>query len=151
MHAVITDGVSLHVCTCTPRFCISGTAWPIVFNFGVWVGVITEVLSTSHGWGASALAHPFSVSQEPIDRMFGLRSNSDEVCKSRRRGDCTYAHASPVSLSRKQLSLWSRTKKKTQKKQTSLSRSLVHRQTWRLTGYWLLHIAGALYYFYWEM
>ena len=24
--------------TCTPRFCISRTAWPIVFKFGVWVG-----------------------------------------------------------------------------------------------------------------
>ena len=30
--------VSLHVRTCRPRFCISGTAWPIEFNFGVWVG-----------------------------------------------------------------------------------------------------------------
>ena len=27
--------VSLHVRTCRPRFCISGTAWPIEFNFGV--------------------------------------------------------------------------------------------------------------------
>ena len=30
--------VSLHVRTCGPRFCISGTARPIVFNFGVLVG-----------------------------------------------------------------------------------------------------------------
>ena len=37
-YAVVTGGVSLHVRTCTPRFCISGTAWPIVFKFGVWVG-----------------------------------------------------------------------------------------------------------------
>ena len=36
--AVVTGGVSLHVRTCTPRFCISGTARPIVFKFGVWVG-----------------------------------------------------------------------------------------------------------------
>ena len=34
-YAVVTDGVSLHVRTCRPRFCISGTAWPIEFNFGV--------------------------------------------------------------------------------------------------------------------
>ena len=36
-YAVVTDGVSLHVRTCTPRFCISQTARPIVFKFGVWV------------------------------------------------------------------------------------------------------------------
>ena len=36
-YAVVTDGVSLHVRTCRPRFCISGTAWPIEFNFGAWV------------------------------------------------------------------------------------------------------------------
>ena len=42
-YAVVTGGVSLHVRTCrdtlTPRFCISETAWPIVFKFGMWVGV----------------------------------------------------------------------------------------------------------------
>ena len=41
-YAVVTGGVSLHVRTCrdtpTPRFCISGTVWPIVFKFGIWVG-----------------------------------------------------------------------------------------------------------------
>ena len=37
-YAVVTDGVSLHVRTCRPRFCISGTAGPIEFNFGIWVG-----------------------------------------------------------------------------------------------------------------
>ena len=41
-YAVVTGGVSLHVRTCrdtlTPRFCISETAWPIVFKFGMWVG-----------------------------------------------------------------------------------------------------------------
>ena len=37
-YAVVMDGVSLHVRTCTPRFCISGTALPIVFRFGMWVG-----------------------------------------------------------------------------------------------------------------
>ena len=38
-YAVVTGGVSLHVRTCrdtlTPRFCISETAWPIVFKFGM--------------------------------------------------------------------------------------------------------------------
>ena len=37
-YAVVTGGVSLHVRTCRPRFCISGSVWPIGFNFGVWVG-----------------------------------------------------------------------------------------------------------------
>ena len=41
-YAVVTCGVSLHVRMCrdipTPRFCISETAWPIVFKFGMWVG-----------------------------------------------------------------------------------------------------------------
>ena len=40
-YAVVTGGVSLHVRTCRdtliPRFCISETAWPIVFKFGMWV------------------------------------------------------------------------------------------------------------------
>ena len=35
----VMGGVSLHVRTCRPRFCISGTARPIGLNFGVWVGV----------------------------------------------------------------------------------------------------------------
>ena len=34
-YAVVKGGVSQHVRTCTPRFCILGTAQPIVFNFGV--------------------------------------------------------------------------------------------------------------------
>ena len=41
-YAIVTGGVSLHVRTCrdtpTPRFCISETAWPIVFKFGMCVG-----------------------------------------------------------------------------------------------------------------
>ena len=36
-YAVVTVGVSPHVRTCTPRFCISQTARQIVFKFGVWV------------------------------------------------------------------------------------------------------------------
>ena len=38
VHAIVMDTASLHVRTWTPRFCISGTAWLIVFKFGVWVG-----------------------------------------------------------------------------------------------------------------
>ena len=34
----VMDGVSLHMRTCRPRFCISGTTRPIGFNFGVSVG-----------------------------------------------------------------------------------------------------------------
>ena len=60
-YAVVTGGLSLHVRTCTPRFCISGTDRPIMFKFGVWVWshylpkCFTKL--TSHGWGASARAH----------------------------------------------------------------------------------------------
>ena len=36
-YAVVTGGVSLHVRTCTLRFCSSGMARPIMINFGVWV------------------------------------------------------------------------------------------------------------------
>ena len=34
-YAVVRGGVALHVRTCRPRFCISGTARPIGLNFGV--------------------------------------------------------------------------------------------------------------------
>ena len=56
-YAVVTDGVSLHVRTCTPHFCISQTARPIVFKFGVWVS--SHYLSAFHkSWlGISARAH----------------------------------------------------------------------------------------------
>ena len=70
-YAVVTVGVSLHVRTCRPRFCISGTAWPIEFNFGVcvsspyrsafhksWVGY----LCTCVGWDISARAHVHPIS-----------------------------------------------------------------------------------------
>ena len=58
-------------------------------------------------------------------------ANSYEIYKSRRWGDCTFARASPVSLSRKPFSL---DIEATPKTDLSLSVSLVHRQTWRLTG-----------------
>ena len=67
-YAVITGGVSLHVLTCrgapTPRLCISETAWPIVFKFGMWVGghqlsafhkSLVEYICTC------ARAHPFPI------------------------------------------------------------------------------------------
>ena len=38
VHAADTGGLSLHMSTCTLYFCISGTAWPIVFKFGAYVG-----------------------------------------------------------------------------------------------------------------
>ena len=60
-YAVVTDGVwypcTCAVRTCRPRFCISGTAWPIEFNFGVWVSSPYLSVSTSHGLGISARAH----------------------------------------------------------------------------------------------
>ena len=56
---------------------------------------------------------------------------SYEIYKSRRWGDCTFARASTVSLSRKPLSL---DIEATQKTDLSVSGSLVHRQTWRVTS-----------------
>ena len=52
-------GVSLHVRTCTSRFCISGTVRPIVFKFGMWVGChYARAFHKSWvGWGISARAH----------------------------------------------------------------------------------------------
>ena len=61
----------------------------------------------------------------------GLGPNNHKVCKSRRWSDCTYARASPVSLSRKLLSPVPEVASRTG---LSLSRSIVHCQTWRLTG-----------------
>ena len=72
-YAVVTDGVSLHIRTCTPRFCISQTTRPIVFKFGVWVS--SPYLSAFHkSWVGylctCARAHRASVSQERLDRLF---------------------------------------------------------------------------------
>ena len=71
-YAVVTDGVSLHVRTCRPRFCISGTAWPIEFNFCVWVS--SPYLSAFHkSWVGylctCARADRASVSQKRLDRL----------------------------------------------------------------------------------
>ena len=65
-------GVSLHVRTCRPRFCISGTAWSIGFNFGVCVGG-HELGAQRKSWVeylcTCARAHRASVSQERFDRL----------------------------------------------------------------------------------
>ena len=60
VYSVVTSAVFLCVCTCTSRFCISGTARPIVFNFysvnGDW-GLLSYELSTSRVWDIAARAH----------------------------------------------------------------------------------------------
>ena len=62
LHAVVTGGVSPHMRMYTPRICISGMAWPIVFKFGVRVGVMNYVLfGTNHGRGIFARAHVHTV------------------------------------------------------------------------------------------
>ena len=71
-YAVVTDGISLHVRTCTPRFCISQTARPILFKFGVWV--LSYYLSAFHkSWDGyrrtCARADRASVSQERLGRL----------------------------------------------------------------------------------
>ena len=70
-YAVVTDGVSLHVRTCTPRFCIPQTARQIVFKFGVWVS------SAFHkSWVGylctCARADRASVSQERLGRLSSI-------------------------------------------------------------------------------
>ena len=64
-YAVITGEASPHVRTCRPRFCISGTARPIGFKFGVWVGGHYRSAVRKPWVGCirtCARAHPFSVS-----------------------------------------------------------------------------------------
>ena len=74
-YAVVTDGVSLHVRTCTPRFCISQTARPIVFKFGVQVS--SHYQSAFHkSWGGylctCARADRTSVSQERLGQLSSI-------------------------------------------------------------------------------
>ena len=64
--------------------------------------------------------------------MCGWRPNSYEIDKSGGGRVTTFARACPVSLSREPLSPGIEATPKTD---LSLSRSLVHRQTWRLTGF----------------
>ena len=68
----VKGGVSLHVRTCRPHFCISGTARPIGFNFGVWDG--GHELGASHkSWVGylctCARADRTSVSQDRLGRL----------------------------------------------------------------------------------
>ena len=78
-YAIVTGGVSLHVRTCrdtpTPRFCISQTARPIVFKFGVWVS--SHYLSAFHkSWVGYLCTCPradgASVSQERLGRLSSI-------------------------------------------------------------------------------
>ena len=74
-YAVVRDGVSLHVRTCTPRFCISQTARPIVLKFDVWVS--SHYLSAFHKlWVGNlytcARADRASVSQERLGRLSSI-------------------------------------------------------------------------------
>ena len=72
---IVTGGISLHVRTCTPRFCISQTARPIVFKLGVWVS--SPYLSVFHkSWVGylctCARADRTSVSQERLGRLSSI-------------------------------------------------------------------------------
>ena len=74
-YAVVTDGVSLHVRTCTPCFCISQTARPVAFKFGVRVS--SHYLSAFHkSWVeylcTCARADRASVSQERLGRLSSI-------------------------------------------------------------------------------
>ena len=118
VYAVITVGVSLHVRTCTPRFCISETAWLIVFKVGVWggghyrsafqeswVGVHPHVRTCAR---AHRLFH-ISRTDWPIALEIECLAWDPIVMRYAKVGggvtaQCTYARASPVPLSRKPLS-----------------------------------------------
>ena len=68
----VMGGISLHVRTCTPRFCISGMAWPIVFKFGVWVGGYQQGAFHKSWVGCictCARAHPFSMPRELLGAL----------------------------------------------------------------------------------
>ena len=74
-YAVVTVGVSLHVRTCTPRFCISQTARQNVFKFGVWVS--SPYLSAFHkSWVGyictCARADRTSASKERLGRLSSI-------------------------------------------------------------------------------
>ena len=97
------------------------------------------VLSTSHGWGGASL-HVRTCTPSPYLRIrvancakIWCVARDPKVTRFTRVGGgvTTLARACPVSLSRKPLSPGIEATPKTD---LSLSRSLVHRQTWRLTG-----------------
>ena len=79
----------------------------------MWVGChyVRAFHKSGVGWGISARAHVhphlrISGSEWPIvlNLMCGWRPNSYEIYRSLRWGDCTFARATPVSLSWKPLS-----------------------------------------------
>ena len=110
--------------------------------------VITQVLSTSHGLGIfpqvmGGVGYLCTCARAPPSPYLRIRvANCAKIwCVARDPivtrftrvggGVTTFARACPVSLSRKPLSPGTEATSKTD---LSLSRSLVHRQTWRLTG-----------------
>ena len=68
----VPSSARAHVQLCTQRFCISGTAWPIVFKFGEWV-VGHELCAFHKSWVGylctCARAHRASASQERFGRL----------------------------------------------------------------------------------
>ena len=73
-YAVVTGGVSLHVRTCTPRFCISQTARPIVFKIGVWVSshYLSAFQKSWAGYLCTCARADTSVSQERLGRLSSI-------------------------------------------------------------------------------
>ena len=121
----------------------------------MWVG--GHYVSVFHkswvGWGISARAHEhshlrISGSKWPIVLKFRCVARDPIVTRFTRVGGgvTTFACACPVSLSRKPLSPDINA---TPKKDLSLSRSLVHRQTWRLTGINALQVKNRLSWTVW--
>ena len=110
-----------------------------------WDCPFKHMLFTSHGWGEASLHVRTCTPPPPHLRISGSDppivlkcdvSRDPIVTRLTKVGggmtaQCTFARASPVSLSRKPLSP---DIEATPKTDLSLSRSLVHRETWRLTG-----------------
>ena len=125
--------------TCTPHFCISGTAWPIVFKFGVWVGAITYVLSTSNGWCTSARAHvhtppPYLKNRLTDCAKIWWLARDPIVMRFADVGGWVTARTHVRLQFRCLGSPWTRLfPEAASKTGLFLSPSLVHRQTWRLT------------------
>ena len=116
-YAVLTGGVSLHVRTCTPRFCISGTARPIVFKFGVWVGghyrsafhkscmVCICTCARAHPLSHKCSSCCHSVTVGPIALKFGMHLETHQLqlmqySRVGYRCTCARAHRAPVSQER---------------------------------------------------
>ena len=107
--------VSLHVRTCRPRFyryLRNGLTDCVQIWYVGWRSLSTWFPQVMSGVGhlcTSARAPPSPYLRIQVANCAKIwcmarRSNSYEIYKSRRWGDCTFARASPVSLSRKPLS-----------------------------------------------